>query len=80
MKTISTEKLKKALRKIGLYPARTGQASGHSTWKDSKGRICHPVLRHHDVPWAYLFSLSRELETKQICTRELFFNYVKCTT
>lgn len=77
MKSITARKLRKALQAVGLRPAPKGCATGHEVWTDPAGRTCHPVLRHHDLPWQYLVSLSWELEVKSICSREHFFCCVR---
>jgi hypothetical protein len=77
MKSITARKLRKALQAVGLHPASKGCSTGHDVWADPAGRTCHPVLRHHDLPWQFLVSLSWELETKGICSREAFFQQVR---
>jgi len=69
MKTVSTRRLRKALSALGLRPAAKGNGTGRDVWVDGTGRTCHPVLRHREVAWAVIYSLSLELEAKGICTR-----------
>lgn len=77
MKSIAARKLRRALQLLGFRPASKGCATGHDVWADLAGRTCHPVLRHHDLPWQYLVSLSWELANKGICSRQRFFRYVR---
>ncbi|WP_295402628.1 hypothetical protein [uncultured Thiocystis sp.] len=77
MKAIPARKVRRVLKSIGLRPATKGCGTGHEVWADSAGRTCHPVLRHHDLPWQYLVPLSWELHSKGICSRNLFFQQVR---
>lgn len=77
MKSKSADELKKILRSFGLRPASRGCGDGHALWTNADGQTCRPVLRHHDVCWASPFALSREMEKKQICSRDQFFKELR---
>jgi hypothetical protein len=76
MKTISTNRLRKALRKLNLQPRQQGNGTGHEIWTDRLGRTCKPMLRKKDVSIADLFSLGLEMESKGIANRRSFMREV----
>ena len=72
MKSIPSNQLQSILRRqLGFSPSK-GNGTGHDTWKDTQGRTCHPVLRHKDVAFAYIYSLSLELESKGVIPHRQF--------
>lgn len=78
MKGIAARKVRDVLRRqYGLRPLKRGKATGHEIWMDYRGRICHPMLRQKDVPYAALYSLGTELESKGIALRQVFLAMLK---
>lgn len=74
MKQVSSRKVRKALMSLGLSKCRSGNGTGHEVWSDATGRRCHPAIRSHDISYAVLFSLGKELEAKGICSRRAFLS------
>ena len=76
MKTISTNRLRRTLRRLKLKPRIQGNGTGHEVWTDSLGRTCKPVLRKKDISIASIFSLGLEMESKGIANRRSFMREV----
>ena len=78
MKGVAARKVRDVLRRqCGLRPLKRGKATGHEIWMDYRGRICHPMLRQKDVPYAALYSLGMELESQGIALRQVFLTMLK---
>jgi hypothetical protein len=78
MQSIAAKRIERVLRRgLGFRPANAGNGSGHDVWMDSRGRTCHPVLRHKDIAVAVVYSLSMELESKGVATRRQFMQLLR---
>lgn len=75
MRVCSAKRVRDVLRtQLHLEPAGRGDGSGHEPWRSSDGRCVRPALRHKEIPYAYLYSLGLELETKGFIARRAFLD------
>ena len=78
MKMFPTRVVVRVLRRqCGMQPMNHGNGTGHELWSDQHGRTCHPMLRRKDVPYATLYDLGAELESKGVVSRRAFLNAMK---
>jgi hypothetical protein len=66
MQMIPANRIEKTLKQRLGFRRVKGNATGHDTFMDDKGRTCHPVLRHKDIGIASVYSLGLELASKGI--------------
>jgi hypothetical protein len=80
MQAITAKRIERVLRRgLGFRPANIGNGTGHDVWMDSRGRTCHPVLRHKDIAIAVVYSLSMELESKGVVPRRQFMQLLRAS-
>jgi hypothetical protein len=77
MRAFSTARVRQVLRQeLNLELTGKGDSSGHERW-GRDGRYVRPALRGKDIPFAYVFTLGQQLETKGFIERRAFINLLK---